>query len=74
MEGILTSEQFEVAYNAFERTCNTDFDSVKVRSNELLGRKIRMETPTIIAPAVCITRCIQQIGRSGESTFDLTSM
>lgn len=33
-----------------------------------------MEIPTIIAPAVCITRCIQQIGRTGESTFDLTSM
>ena len=47
---------------------------MKVRGNELLGRKIRMEIPTIIAPAVCVTRSIQQIGRNGESTFDLTSM
>lgn len=46
-KGILTSEQFEVAYNAFERTCNTDFNRVKARDNELSGRKIRNGESTL---------------------------
>ena len=39
-----------------------------------MGRKTIVEIPTIIVPAACATKCMQQIRRNGESTLDLTSM
>lgn len=38
-----------------------------------MGRKIVVEIPTIIVPAVYATKSMQQIRRNGESTLDLTS-